>query len=111
LAILREETFARYPGNYLLFGAGGTPHPNKSAGENTFKDRHRRILLSLKKAGKLKDITGLSLYSWKDTGMTEFAKILRPIELRDHARHASIDQSLEYYHQDKIITGVKKSNF
>lgn len=111
LNLLREEKFSRFPGNYLLFGAGGKPNPNKSAGENTFKHRHRELLLRLQKEKKLDDITGLSLYSWKDTGMTEFAKILRPIELRDHARHASIDQSLEYYHQDKIITGVKKSNF
>lgn len=111
LAMLRQPTFTRYPANYLLFGQGGRPHATKSAGENTFKDRHRRILLALKKQGKLQDITGLSLYSWKDTGMTEFAKILRPIELRDHARHSSIDQSLAYYHADKIIQGVKKADF
>lgn len=110
LRYFREDRFAKNPVNYLLFGLGGKPHSTKTASENLYKERHRNILLNLKKAGKLKDITGLSLYSWKDTGMTELAKVLRPIELRDHARHSSIDQSLAYYHKDKIIKGVKNVN-
>lgn len=106
---LRDERFARQPGNYFLFGKGGQPHASIQAGDNTFKERHRRLILRLKKEKKLQDITGLSLYSWKDTGMTEFAKILRPVELRDHARHTSIDQSLAYYHAEKINANVKKA--
>lgn len=104
---LEDERFARQPGNYLLFGANGLPHPSRNAGDSTFKERHRQVLLRLKKEKRLDDITGLSLYSWKDTGMTEFAKILRPVELRDHARHASIDQSLAYYHAEKVNLNVK----
>lgn len=105
---LADKRFSGNPENYLLFGPDGQPHPTLTAGENTYKERHRRILLRLQDEGKLKDITGLSMYSWKDTGMTEFAQVLRPIELRDHARHASIDQSLEYYHGEKIIERVKR---
>lgn len=107
LYMLRDEQFSKYPGNYLVFGKGGGPHPNTPAGDNTYKERHRRHLLRLQRQGLLHDIKGLSMYSWKDTGMTAYAKILRPIELRDHARHASIDQSLEYYHSDKLIEPVK----
>lgn len=106
---LLDERFTRPPANFLLFGKKGVPHASISAGENTFKRRHRAMLLRLQDEGALGDITGLSLYSWKDTGMTEFAKLLRPIELRDHARHASIDQSLAYYHADKVIEGVKSA--
>lgn len=109
MGFLLDERFTKMPVNYLLFGQGGVPHPSISAGENTFKERHRYLLIRLKKARLLGDITGLSLYSWKDTGMTEFAKILRPIELRDHARHASIDQSLTYYHAEKVNLSVKKA--
>lgn len=109
LSHFRQERFTKNPGNYLLFGAGGSPHPTKTAAENLYKQRHRNILVALKKAGKIADITGLSLYSWKDTGMTELAKVLRPLELRDHARHSSIDQSLAYYHGDKVIKAVKKA--
>lgn len=106
---LRDERFARHPGNFLVFGKGGEPHASISAGDNTFKERHRRLLLRLRKEKKIEDITGLSLYSWKDTGMTEFAKILRPVELRDHARHASIDMSLAYYHAEKVNPNVKEA--
>lgn len=108
-SFLLDERFTRYPVNYLLFGSRAQPHPSIPAGENTFKLRHRELLLRLQRERKLGDITGLSLYSWKDTGMTAFAKVLRPIELRDHARHASIDQSLTYYHADNIQQGVKKA--
>jgi len=107
---LLDERFARNPANYLLFGKAGLPHPSINAGDSTFKERHRLLLLRLKKAGKIADTTGLSLYSWKDTGMTEFAHILRPVELRDHAGHASIDQSLAYYHADKVQPAVKRAN-
>lgn len=106
---LEDERFARQPGNFLLFGASGRPHAAKNAGDTTFKERHRRILKRLLKEKKLHDISGLSLYSWKDTGMTEFARILRPVELRDHARHASIDQSLQYYHAEKVNQNVKRA--
>lgn len=107
---LLDERFARNPANYLLFGKAGLPHPSINAGDSTFKERHRLLLLRLKKAGKIADTTGLSLYSWKDTGMTEFAHILRPVELRDHAGHASIDQSLAYYHAEKVQPAVKRAN-
>lgn len=108
---LTDERFTTYPANYLLFGADCQPNANKPAGDSTYKERHRKVLLRLLQSNAISDITGLSLYSWKDTGMTEFAKVLRPLELRDHARHASIDQSLEYYHADKIIDGVKRVDF
>lgn len=105
---LRLPEFSAQPGNFLLFGKHGKPHPDKNAGESTYKTKHRELLERLQKEGKLPDISGLSLYSWKDTGMTEFAKHLRPLELRDHARHKSVEQSLQYYHAEKIIEGVKK---
>ncbi len=107
LSFLRGQKFSGYPINYLVFGKNGQPHPSIPAAENTYKLRHRKILLKLKKEGKIADIRGLSLYSWKDTGMTELAKVLSPFQLRDHARHASIDQSLAYYHQEKIILAVR----
>lgn len=106
---LQDDRFARNPGNYLLFGKAGKPHPSVNAGDSTFKERHRLLLIRLKKEKKIADTTGLSLYSWKDTGMTEFARILRPVELRDHAGHASIDQSLVYYHAEQVQPSVKRA--
>jgi hypothetical protein len=109
LPFFLDERFTKWPANYLLFGALGKPHPSKSAGENTYKFRHRMLLVRLKLEGKLKDITGLSLYSWKDTGMTFMAKHLTPFQLRDHARHSSTDISMLYYHADQIIEEVRDS--
>lgn len=104
-----DKRFTAWPGNYLLFGAGGTPDPKKAAGDNTFRHRHRVVLIRLKAEGKLKDISGLSLYSWKDTGMTLMAKYLSPFQLRDHARHSSTDISLRYYHPESIIPEISES--
>jgi hypothetical protein len=85
------------------------PHATQSAGDNTFKRRHRLVLIRLKTEGKLKDITGLSLYSWKDTGMTMMARYLTPFQLRDHARHSSTDISMRYYNAEQIIPEVRES--
>lgn len=109
LPFFLDDRFTKWPTNYLLFGALGKPHASRAAGENTFKRRHRNILLRLKSEGKLKDIAGLSLYSWKDTGMTFMAKHLTPFQLRDHARHSSTDISMRYYHADRIIPEVRDS--
>lgn len=106
-----DDRFTRWPVNYLLFGAAGQPHPTQSAGENTYKRRHRLVLIRLKTEGKLKDITGLSLYSWKDTGMTMMSKYLTPFQLRDHARHSSTDISMRYYHAEQIIPEVMGASF
>ena len=108
---LMEDRFTRYPANYLLFGAGGHPHASQPAGENTFKRRHAALLDRLRRERRLGDTRGLSLYSWKDTGMTEFAKFLKPFELRDQARYASVDQILTYYHADRVNANVKAAKF
>lgn len=110
LVFFLDERFTVWPGNYLLFGAGGQPHPSQSAGENTFKLRHRNLLIRLKTEGKLKDINGLSLYSWKDTGMTAMARILTPFQLRDHARHHDTEMAMRYYHAEKTIPEVRDAH-
>lgn len=102
-----DERFTSWPSNYLLFGAAGRPHASQSAAENTYKLRHRNLLIRLRSQGKIKDMTGLSLYSWKDTGMTTMAGFLSPYELRDHARHADIEITMRYYHGEQIIPGVR----
>lgn len=111
LVFFLDERFTRWPSNYLLFGAAGAPHPSQVAADNTLKLRHRKILIRLKIEGRLKDINGLSLYSWKDTGMTMMSKILNPFQLRDHARHSTTDISMRYYHPEHIIPEVRDAKF
>ena len=59
----------------------------------------------------MRDITGLSLYSWKDTGMTLLAGILTPMKLKDHARHSTLDTTLLYYHGRNMVPEVKAAKF
>lgn len=111
LFFLRDERFAKNPKGHLIFGSHCLPHPTKTAGESTWKTKHREMLLWLHKAGELGDIAGLSLYSWKDTGVSILARQLQPIDLRDHARHASLDQTMTYYQAPKISAAVQQVSF
>lgn len=108
LFFLRDDRFAKNPKNHLLFGSHCQPHPTVTAGESTWKTKHRQMLLRLRKAGEIEDINGLSLYSWKDTGVSILARQLQPIDLRDHARHASLDQTMTYYQAPKISAAVQQ---
>lgn len=102
-----DNRFGAWPQNYLLFGKDHKPHASVPGGKNTYMDLHRNLLLRLKKEGTLKDIAGLSLYSWKDTGMTLLAGILSPMKLKDHARHSTLDTTLRYYHGRNLVQEVK----
>lgn len=106
-----DNRFGAWPPNYLLFGQHHKPHASIPSGVNTYMDLHRNLLLRLQSEGKLKDITGLSLYSWKDTGMTLLAEILPPMKLKDHARHSTLDTTLRYYHGRTMVQEVKSAKF
>lgn len=102
-----DARFGVWPGNYLLFGQRHKPHASAAAGANTYMELHRNLLLRLQEEGALADITGLSLYSWKDTGMTLLADVLPPMKLKDHARHSTLDTTLRYYHGRNMVPEVK----
>lgn len=68
---------------------------------------HRRALLAVLGA---ENIDGLSLYSWKDTGITEHARITTPLATRDQARHSDFDMTLTYYRQDKVNEEYRNLN-
>lgn len=105
--ILLDKRFCEQPSNWLLFGYLCQPHPTIPAGESSFKTKHRAVLIALQKLGKLADIDGLSLYSWKDTGMSALAKFLTPFELKDQARHSDTATSMIYYEGEKIIEAAR----
>ena len=109
--IFMDERFAGQPKNWLIFGADSKPHPSQNAGENTWRARHRQTLLKLKIDGKIKNIEGLSLYSWKDTGLTFLSKQVNMYQLRDHAGHTTTEMTMRYYHAERIIPEVIKATF
>lgn len=111
-AIMRYFTdgrFDRYPGNYFVLGRVPSTAGNWEIGPSTtalsidrMYLRHRRALKRLQAAGQLGDITGLTWYSWKDTGISEHAAKATPMATRDQAGHKDLRQTMIYYHQGLV---------
>ncbi|NET39734.1 MAG: site-specific integrase, partial [Cyanothece sp. SIO1E1] len=100
--------FESFPKSYFIFGSGFHPHPNKPCGVNTMGNKHRAILRKLKDKGKLKDITGLQWYSWKDTGITDALEDLPLLAVQDQAGHSTPEMTLRYRHKKLINRQIKE---
>lgn len=74
--------------------------------EKELLERENAVLK--KEMGKLQDIRGFTLYSWKDTGCTDAAEFLTPFDLRDQLRHSTMEMVMKYYHKKTVIQAVKK---
>lgn len=94
-----KSFFAAYPGNYTIFGKKFEPHPTEMCGLNAMNYRHRAILNDLVTRGELQDITGLSWYSWKDTGITDALYEIDPSSVQDQAGHTSLEMTMKYKHK------------
>jgi len=89
--ILERFQLHRWDPRWLIFGQRIQPHPDKAAGKNSIRLRHKRILEALRDEGELLDLTGLSLYSWKDTGALElFKQKVNPLEIMKQLRHTDL---------------------
>lgn len=51
--------------------------------------------------GDLKNIEGLTWYSWKDSGISEHTRKTSPLATKDQAGHADLSITSVYYHPDK----------
>lgn len=107
LHFFREADLLRQPANYYIFGEGLEPHPTIQCSPNAMNKRHRRHLLALKKQGKLPDITGLTLYSWKDTGVTDMSRTVSLPAVQGQAGHAKPETTMLYYQPDEINPEVR----
>jgi len=96
--LFRKELFTKHSANYFLFGPGCMPHPRLRLNDKRFNKIHRAALLKMKREKVLDDITGLTFYSWKDTGMTEHIDLVGLNAVNQQADHATIDTTLKYYH-------------
>lgn len=105
-----DGIFNRQPANYFLFG-------RKQVGAHTWilqpattavsecrmYKRHRRVLERLKADGRLTgDISGLTWYSWKDTGISLHTRKTSPVATKDQAGHADLSITSLYYHGEEI---------
>jgi integrase/recombinase XerD len=97
IPFLKNFNFGQWNQRWLIFGEGLQPHPDNSCGHNSLNHRHRTILKKLKKSNQLRDINGLSFYSWKDTGALElFKRKVNILEIRKQLRHKDLKTTQVY---------------
>lgn len=64
--------------------------------------RHARVLIRLKNDGRLTgDISGLTWYSWKDTGISMHTRRTSPVATKDQAGHTDLSVTSLYYHVEE----------
>ena len=104
-----DGRFDQYPANWLMYSRVPTGHgwdtvePGTVAvRDDVMYKRHKKLLHRLKDGGQLRDITGLTWYSWKDTGISLHAHKTTPLATRDQAGHSDFDMTLTYYHQEEV---------
>ena len=105
----RDGKFDKFPVNYHVFGIVEKGDyqfemapSTKPCGDDRPYQQHHKLLHRLKKDGKLKDISGLTWYSWKDTGISVHAHSTTPMATKDQAGHTDFDMTLKYYHAPQI---------
>lgn len=94
------EFFTSYPANTYIFGAGFRPGLSKPVSKQVAFRLHEKILQDLLRRGELSDITGLVLYSWKDTGITHALENLPLLAVQDQAGHSNGQITLKYRHKE-----------
>lgn len=101
LPYFQDGVFDRQPGNYYVFGLYLVPglHPTN---ENRMYKRHRKILERLKADGRLANISGLSWYSWKDTGISMHSRKTSLLATKDQAGHTTTEMTLVYYQAEQV---------
>lgn len=101
-----DGRFEKCPVNYYVFGLAGTPGrefvgpSSRQISEARMAKRHTKVLCRLKEAGKLSDISGLSWYSWKDTGISLHTRKTSPVATKDQAGHKDLSITSIYYHSE-----------
>ena len=104
-----DGTFERYSANLFLFGRVRIkpgvwelrPSMEQMDDMRMYK-RHRKVLERLRDDGRLKDIAGLSWYSWKDTGISMHTRKTSPVSTKDQAGHHDLSITSVYYHAEPV---------
>lgn len=110
-AFMQEEYGEKLKGkeNYYLIGRGAKTSA-KPCGRNALNKRFQDLLRKMVDKGKLEDITGISFYSWKDTGVSEMLKRgIRIDSLKRQLRHKDLSTTQQYLNQHgEIDQAIKK---
>jgi len=104
-----DGRFDQYPVNYYMLGKFDQGKQNYMLepclvpiDDDRMYRRHKKLLTRLLENGKLRDTTGLSWYSWKDTGISKHARNTSPVATKDQAGHKNLAMTSLYYHAEEI---------
>lgn len=106
--ILADPRFSRIPGNYYVFGEDGRPHPSRAWGRGYAWRHLRRCLAALHAEGRVEHTEGISPYSFKDTGITDWLKLLPLPAVMQQAGHTNPSTTMIYNLPDLINEGFRK---
>lgn len=100
--ILNDARFTRIPGHYLVFGLLGKPHATDPCGRGHVWRHLRAAMRALQAAGRLEDLSGISPYSFKDTGITDWLKVIPLPDVMKQAGHTNPSTTMIYYQPDRV---------
>lgn len=93
--------------NDYIFGSNLQPHPSKQCGANALNLHHKKILDRLYQQKKLHSISGISIYSWKDTGAMALIKAgIDAYEVMRQMRHSDLSTTQKYL---KSLSNINKN--
>lgn len=105
--LLSDVRFSRIPANYLVFGDNGRPHPSRAWGRGYAWRHLRRCLEVLQQEGRIEP-AGISPYSFKDTGITDWLKLLPLPAVMQQAGHTNPSTTMIYNLPDLVNEGFQK---
>lgn len=83
--------------NDFIFGQYLKPHPTKQCGSNSLNEAHKHLITRLYQEKKLRSITGISIYSWKDTGgMSLVHSGVDIYQIMRQMRHSDLSTTQKY---------------
>lgn len=95
-----------YVGDYI-FGKGLQPHPEVMCGANALAERHKSVINHLHQNGQLRSKSGISIYSWKDSGAMALIRAGIDIyEVMRQMRHSDLSTTQKYL---KSLHSINKS--
>lgn len=97
-----KELIPSCPPSYYIFGKGYLPGREEHCKKDRLYKRHTSALRQAKQSGTLGSISGLTLYSWKDTGITEDVLQFPLAAVQSQAGHTTPDMTMKYYKKPMI---------
>jgi integrase/recombinase XerD len=103
-----QDYLIGHPDYALVFGPKLKPHKSRSCSKNVFNYQHRKVLEKLRDLRQIGDITGLSFYSWKDTGIADSAQESSLLDVMKQARHSDPSITMVYMNKARPNENMKK---